>query len=68
MKENVGIDMWHGEAYDKSKHSAPKIYWNDSRFYYWGWIYDRTGKEVGDFTAPSVQSAEKALGVKFHRN
>ena len=59
------IDMWYGEAYDKAKHFAPVAYWSDDSFRHWGWIYDANGKEVGDYTAESVQDAEKALGVKF---
>ena len=62
------IDIYNGEAYDPKKHIAKEIYWSDGRLCYWGWLYDSHGKEVGDFTAPSVQDAEKALGVKFHRN
>ena len=65
MKAKCVIDMWNGEAYDKAKHYPDRIYWSDGRFIYWGWIYDANGKEVGDYTAESVQDAEKALGVKF---
>jgi len=59
------IDMWNGEAYDKAKHHPAEIYWSDGQLCYWGNIYDQNGEAVGDFTAPSVQDAEKALGVKF---
>lgn len=60
------IDMWHSEAYDMARHDVQGIYWSDGRLCYWGWIYDRTtGKVGGDFTAGSVQDAEKALGVHF---
>lgn len=60
----MNIDMWHGEAYDPAKHTVPAIYWSDGRLLYWGWICEGE-KEVGDFTAGSVQEAELMLGVKF---
>ena len=68
MQSNAVIDIYNGEAYDPQKHLAKEVFWSDGRFCYWGWLYDSSGREVGDFTAPSVQDAEKALGVKFHRN
>ena len=61
----VIIDMYGGEDYDATRHNVPVCYWSDDRLLYWGWIYGKGGECVGDFTAPTVQDAEKALGVKF---
>lgn len=65
MKAKCVIDMWHGEKYNKAAHVVPWCYWSDGRLCYWGWIFDKDGKEVGDFTAETMQDAQKALGVTF---
>ena len=59
------FDMYdHETIYDPKRHGVPRLYWSDGRLCYWGWIYDGE-KIVGDFTADTVQAAEKAFGVKF---
>lgn len=66
MIKGCKIDMWYGEAYDRERHLVPVCYWSDGRMCYWGWIYSGE-KIVGDFTAASMQDAERELGVKFDR-
>ena len=61
----VKIDIYSGEAYDATRHHVCSCYWSDGRLCYWGWIMNRVGKIIGDFTAPTMQDAEKALCVKF---
>lgn len=68
MKKKCVIDIYSGEAYDKSRHVARRLYWSDGRLCYWGWLYGSGGEIVGDYTAESVQAAEKALCVKFDHN
>lgn len=65
MKSECVIDMYHGEAYDKTRHYVRSCFWSDGRLTHWGWIYNRAGRIIGDFTAERMQDAEKALGVKF---
>lgn len=65
MKGKCVIDMWHGEAYDRTRHFAPVAYWSDDSYYHWGWIYDAKGKRIGDWNAPSLHDASNALGVKW---
>lgn len=67
MSDECKIDMYHGERYDSKRHNVPICYWSDTRLIYWGWIYtkDKERRLVGDFTAPTVQAAERALHLKF---
>ena len=65
MKSTFLIDMWNGEVYDKAKHFTPVAYWSDDAFYYWGWIYNANGKEIGDWRCGNLTEAENALGVNF---
>ena len=65
MKKKCAIDIYSGAKYDKRRHIARESFWSDGRFLYWGWLYDSTGEIVGDWTAQTMQDAEKALGVKF---
>lgn len=60
------IDIYDGSDYDPASHFARECFWSDGRFVYWGWLYDKAGKIVGDYTAGSMEAASKALGVKFN--
>lgn len=61
------VDIYDGVPYSKERHMVPAINWSDGRMVYWGWIYARggRGRVVGDFTANTVQEAEKCFGIKF---
>lgn len=61
------VDMYDGVTYSKKRHVVPLINWSDDRLVYWGWIYARGGRGgiVGDFSARSVQEAERFFGAKF---
>lgn len=61
------VDMYDGVPYSKKRHVVPSINWSDGRLVYWGWIYARGGRGgiVGDFSARSVQDAERFFGVKL---
>lgn len=57
------IDMYEGE-YDSSRNSVV-WWWSDTAAKYCGWIRNPEGVVVGDFSADSLQDAERGLGVKL---
>lgn len=65
MYKKFILDIYNGERYNKSKHFPGVCFWSDDRCRYWGWIYGKSGEIEGDFSAASMQIAEKRLGVKF---
>ena len=46
----LDIDMWYGDEFEPMKYGAD-AYFNDLSATYWGWIYDDSGKRIGDYTA-----------------
>lgn len=65
MAKKFILDIYSGESYDRKKHFPKVCFWSDDRCRYWGWIYGANGEIEGDFSAESMQIAEKRLGVKF---
>ena len=68
MSAKCRIDIYSGEAYDRTRHVARELFWSDDSFRYWGWLYNAAGEVVGDYTAETAQDAEAALGVRFTYN
>lgn len=57
------IDMYERE-YDPARNSVV-WWWSDTAAQYCGWIRDSKGVVVGDFSADSLQEAERGLGLKL---
>ena len=47
---SITIDMWYDDEFEPKKYGAD-AWFNDLEAYYWGWIYDETGKKIGDYKA-----------------
>ena len=47
MSAKCTIDIYSGEAYDRTRHVARELFWSDDSFRYWGWLYNAAGEVVG---------------------
>lgn len=59
------IDMWYSDKFEKRKYGAD-AWFNGSTGKYWGWIYNHTGKIIGDYTTSDSILIEENFNIEWN--
>lgn len=67
VTNDLDIDMWYGDEFVPKKYGAD-AYFNDLESYYWGWIYDDSGKKIGDYTTTDSTAVSKNFQIAWNES